>query len=121
VPVNREQILDLGNTPVVLVDAPGAGMFINITSLTVQTIFGTLPYSIPDSAVLVISILDVWIRGGQLGSIITVAGNYIQHFFEKNAVGTPENQPVLFLSTPVSPIEGDGSLVFYITYEILEV
>lgn len=118
VSVSSAEILALNTTPKVLVSAPGAGKYISILKITSQYNYGSVAYATN----LLCQIRDT--GSGDIhfvsGSIINGTANKIVTNWSANASKlVTENNTVDLNVNGGNPVNGDGTLDIYITYEIV--
>lgn len=115
VTVTSAEILDSHDNPVELLPAPGVNSFYQTINATIKRSFNTTAY---DTNVNGNFTIGSEVIGGTLDlsftqtSYISGTGSFI--------VDDIENQGLFFSTESGNPENGDGELVFYITYQILE-
>lgn len=115
VTVTSAEILDSHDNPVELLPAPGVNSFYQVINTTIKKSFDTTAY---DTNVDGNFTIGSEIVGGTLDLAFTqtsyTAGT------GSFSIDDIENQGLFFTTETGNPENGDGELVFYITYQILE-
>lgn len=121
VTLSSAQLLDLHNTPVTLVAAPGAGKWLNVHSVTPYHKYGTAAYTIPDDLSI------AWGLGGNnIGdardAINGRAYDYHAPVDLSVAGGTDTaNDHVVAKVNGGAITDGDGTVTFVVWYTIEDV
>lgn len=114
VTITSAEILDSYDNPVEILPAPGVGSFYQILAVTYSRVFDTTPY-------------DANVNGAfTVGS--AVIGNIDLSFTETSysfaspsaTVADIDNQGFFFTNEDGNPVDGDGEIIVYITYQIIE-
>lgn len=123
--VSSAQLLDLHNTPVELIPAPGAGKFIEVIQAVEMTIAGSAEYVIDDITTLLFYYEGLedgppfvsFILPGLSNKVNLLYGNATWH----QNIGIFDNKALVFSAQYSSGItEGDGTIIFDILYRIVE-
>lgn len=115
VTVTSAEILDAYDTPVELLPAPGVNSFYQVINTTIKKSFYTTAY---DTNVDGIFTIGTEVIGGTLDLAFTQT-SYV-FGTGSGSIDDIENQGLFFTTETGNPENGDGELVFYITYQILE-
>lgn len=121
VPLTSADILDLHNTPVELVAAPGAGRFFVPHLIVARTSGGTTPYTVPDAVSIQVGDAS-WVEVSSLFSVVT--GEQVATFIPASvnyATTDVENGAMSIVATDANPTDGDGDVTFTIWYSIEDV
>lgn len=112
------QILASFTTPLTLVAAPGAGIFIRPTSIVFVNNFLTTAFSSPNSMSVNVGSLTPF-----TSALFQSANNAIEFraMATTSSVGSLDciNVPLLLKTTTANPTLGDGSMDIYITYSVI--
>lgn len=114
--VDTAEIRHSGVTPVTLIPAPGVGKFLHNINITAKFNFGTLVYNTNTTCKFIINLYE---------SDTSFSLNFNQTLFSNSDVvfqdnpNTIENQALKFYTPDGNPEDGDGTLDFYITYQII--
>lgn len=124
VTLSSAQILDLHNTPVTLVPAPGAGKYVNVHRYAFDYAYGTTPYVVGDAFYMaygadVASVADLYDDIGAANSL------HVQRTPTVSIVGTSadlDNLPVVLSAAGVAITDGDGDIpAFTVWYTVEDV
>jgi hypothetical protein len=120
VTLSSAQLLDLANTPVDLIAAPGAGLSIVINTFTVKYTYGTVPYDFAGalycgfSSIIASTTTLANVSNSALATTNNVSGSVFATTF-----GTTDrlvSNDKLQISTDTNPTVGDGTLTLWISY-----
>ncbi len=120
VTLSSADILDLHNTPVEVVAAPGAGKFLVPHLVIANTSGGTVAYTIADSVVIEVGDAQ-WVG---VTSLFSLTGEQTSTFVPASVTfGTTdiENRSIAILATDDNPADGDGTLTVDVWYSIEDV
>lgn len=123
VTLSSADILDLHNTPITLVAAPGAGKYVNVHRYAFDYAYGTTPYVVGDAFYMaygadVASVADLYDDIGAANSL------HVQRTPTVSIVGTSadlDNLPVVLSAAGVAITDGDGTLTVTVWYSIEDV
>jgi len=115
VTVTSAEILDSHDNPVELLPAPGVNSFYQVINTTIKKSFDTTAY---DTNVDGIFTIGTEVIGGTLDLAFTQT-SYV-FGTGSGSIDDIENQGLFFSTETGNPENGDGELIFYITYQILE-
>lgn len=121
--VTAAQMLDLFDTPVELVAAPGAGLVVVPLYITATSHFNTTPYSEGTFISCYLGEVDInfgQVIGGavQQGTDRQVLQTWGETFYPEASVQLIEDQPLLLKASGSNPVDGDGTLTVEIGYLI---
>ncbi len=115
VTLTSADILDLHNTPVEVVAAPGAGRFLVPHLVIASTSGGTVAYTIEDA--IYVNVGDAaWV---EVTSLFSLTGEQTSTFVPASVTfGTTdiENRSIAILATDDNPTDGDGDVTFVVVY-----
>jgi hypothetical protein len=115
VTVTSAEILDSHDNPVELLPAPGVNSFYQIINTTIKKSFDTTAYDTNVDG-------NFTIGSEIVGSTLDLSFTQTSYVFGtgSGSIDDIENQACFFTTETGNPENGDGELVFYITYQILE-
>jgi hypothetical protein len=121
VTLSSADILDLHNTPIELVAAPGAGRFLVPHLIVARTSGGTTPYTVPYTVPIQVGDAS-WVEVSSLFSVVT--GEQVATFIPAAvtfATADVENGAMTIYSSDDNPTDGDGTLTVTVWYSIEDV
>lgn len=118
--LSSAQILDLHDTPIALVPAPGAGKYVEVLEIVGKSIVGETAYT--GSNALEFRYTDgsgTKVTGDLASTFINVAsGTQVAKAIGAAAVLTA-NAPVVAVVPVANPAAGDGVITLYVSYRII--
>lgn len=117
VSLSSAQILDLHDTPIEAIPAPGAGKVIVIHQMTAKLSYGTATYGGANSA---ITLVDSSLRTLALCTILSATSDTIRTATVDADRKIGENSAIDLYVGLGNPTTGDSPVDVYITYEIIE-
>lgn len=116
-------VLTLNSVPVVAVVAPGIGYAINVISLLVSTIFGSVPYTTHldiDVTTDTANNVQGQIVNGLNASVDSIRRGNLELAGFASDTQIIENKDLLILVNTGDPLAGDSDIDVYIDYEIIK-
>lgn len=124
--LSAAQVLDLPNTPVELIAAPGSGYVINVINILFKMSFGSTAYDYTQDARIKFESAAIGEYIGIVSQLTINNTSDASNYWTQGGVVTQDNlvedDAVVIqgvTTSPVAPTTGDGTLTLWVTYSIV--
>ena len=116
--IDSAAILTSGVSLVELIPPPGVGKFLHNMCVTVKKNYNGIAYATNVFCPFVMNMLEL--KGGFKIDFTQDTYEYTPSIYSDGDINDIENQALKFYTQTGNPTAGDGTLDFYITYQILD-